>query len=67
MVAFALTRCSIGVQDLRTEDEDISAAAVVALRESGIKVQERFSTIESFEKIADGVRMNYSKTSWQIG
>jgi dihydrolipoamide dehydrogenase len=46
---------------LATEDESVSAAAAAAFRESGMVVQEHFGTIESFEKTATGVRMNYSK------
>jgi dihydrolipoamide dehydrogenase len=50
-----------GPRVLATEDESVSAAAAAAFRESGMVVQENFGTIESFEKTATGVRMNYSK------
>jgi len=50
-----------GPRILATEDADISAAAAVALRQSGIAVNENFGAIESFEKTATGVRMNFTK------
>ena len=50
-----------GPRILATEDESVSAAAAAAFRESGMVVQENFGTIESFEKTATGVRLNYSK------
>jgi pyruvate/2-oxoglutarate dehydrogenase complex dihydrolipoamide dehydrogenase (E3) component len=46
---------------LPTEDEDVSAAVVAALRESGMVVCESFGTIESFERTPAGVRMNFSR------
>src|SRR5262249_36460967 len=46
---------------LPTEDEDIAAAVAVAFRESGMEVSENFGVIESFEKTASGVCMNFSK------
>src|SRR5262249_35899074 len=50
-----------GPHILPTEDEEVSAAMANAFRESGIEIREAFGTIESFEKTADGVRMQYSK------
>src|SRR5215471_3714314 len=50
-----------GPRILATEDESVSAAAAVAFRESGMIVRENFGTIESFEKTATSVRMNFSK------
>jgi hypothetical protein len=44
-----------------TEDEDVSAAAATAFRQSGITVQESFGSIESFEETPAGVRMTYSR------
>jgi dihydrolipoamide dehydrogenase len=51
----------IGPRILPTEDEDVSAAVATAFRASGIVVHESFGSIESFEKVPDGVRMVYSK------
>jgi len=50
-----------GPQILATEDADISAAAAIALRDSGIAVHENFGSIESFERTKAGVRMIFSK------
>ena len=50
-----------GPRVLATEDADISAAAAVALRDSGIAVHENFGATESFEKTATGVRMIFTK------
>jgi dihydrolipoamide dehydrogenase len=50
-----------GPRILATEDESVSAAAAEAFRESGMVVRENFGAIESFEKTATGVRMNFSK------
>jgi len=50
-----------GLRILPTEDEDISGAVASAFRSAGIVVQESFGEIESFEKVPNGVRMNYSK------
>ena len=49
-----------GARILPTEDEDVSLAMADAFRKSGICVREAFGTIESFEKTADGIRMNFS-------
>jgi dihydrolipoamide dehydrogenase len=46
---------------LITEDEDVSATAAAAFRDSGMRVHENFGAIESFEKTAAGVRMNLVK------
>src|SRR5499427_6381086 len=50
-----------GPRILATEDADISPAAAVALRQSGIAVHESFGAIKSFEKTATGVRMIFTK------
>jgi hypothetical protein len=50
-----------GPRILSTEDEDVSAAAAVAFRESGMVVRENFGAIESFEKTPTGIRMVFSK------
>jgi dihydrolipoamide dehydrogenase len=50
-----------GPRILSTEDEDVSAAAAIAFRESGMVVKENFGTIESFERTPAGIRMNFSK------
>ncbi len=50
-----------GPRILATEDEEVSSAAAAAFRESGIEVRENFGAIDSFEKTAAGVRMNFSK------
>ena len=50
-----------GPRILPTEDEDISSAVAAAFRDSGIAVQEAFGEIQSFEKTADGIRMNFTK------
>ena len=42
-------------------DDDVAAAVAEGFRASGIPVQENFGTIQSFEKTANGVRMNFSK------
>src|SRR5215831_5069874 len=55
-----------GPRILATEDADISAAAAVALRQSGIAVHENFGAIESFEKAATGVRMIFTKDGRQL-
>ena len=49
-----------GPRILPTEDEDVSLAMARAFHKSGICVREAFGAIESFEKTADGVRMNFS-------
>lgn len=50
-----------GARILPTEDEDVSAAVAAAFRASGIAVHESFGAVESFEKAAEGVRMNFSR------
>jgi dihydrolipoamide dehydrogenase len=52
---------------LATEDEEIAAGATAAFREAGIVVRERFGTIESFEKTAAGVRMNFTRDGHRDG
>ena len=56
-----------GPRILPTEDEDVSAAVAAAFRAAGMMVREDFGTIESFEKTADGVRMNFSKDGLRDG
>jgi dihydrolipoamide dehydrogenase len=55
-----------GPRILATEDADISAAAAVALRQSGIAVHENFGAIESFERTTTGVRMIFTKDGRQF-
>jgi dihydrolipoamide dehydrogenase len=50
-----------GPRILPTEDVDVSAAVAAAFRDSGIVVRENFGRIDSFEKTACGVRMNFSE------
>src|SRR5262245_35469055 len=50
-----------GPRILATEDEDVAAAVATALRASGMVVRENFGAIESFERAANGVRMNVAK------
>jgi pyruvate/2-oxoglutarate dehydrogenase complex dihydrolipoamide dehydrogenase (E3) component len=50
-----------GPRILSAEDADVSAAITTAFRETGILVHENFGAIESFEKTAVGVRMNFSR------
>src|SRR3954463_5322810 len=50
-----------GPRILPTEDEEVSVEMARAFRESGIDVRENFGTIDSFEKVDQGVRMNFSK------
>jgi dihydrolipoamide dehydrogenase len=50
-----------GPRILPHADEDLAAAVAAAFRASGMVVQENFGAIESFEKTAAGVRMNFSK------
>jgi pyruvate/2-oxoglutarate dehydrogenase complex dihydrolipoamide dehydrogenase (E3) component len=42
-------------------DDDVAAAVAAAFGASGIVVRENFGAIESFERTAAGVRMNFSK------
>jgi dihydrolipoamide dehydrogenase len=51
----------MGPRILAAEDKDVSAAVATAFREAGIIVHENFGAIDSFEKTAAGVRMNFSK------
>jgi pyruvate/2-oxoglutarate dehydrogenase complex dihydrolipoamide dehydrogenase (E3) component len=50
-----------GPRILPTEDDSVAAEVVTQFRASGIDVQEDFGSIESFEKTATGIRMNFSK------
>jgi len=50
-----------GPRILPTEDESISAEVAMEFRAAGIEVREDFGSIESFEKTAKGIRMNFSK------
>jgi len=54
-----------GPRILPTEDEDVSTEVAAAFRESGVVVRERFGTIESFEKTAEGVRMRFTNNGQQ--
>ncbi|WFU57774.1 FAD-dependent oxidoreductase [Bradyrhizobium pachyrhizi] len=55
-----------GPRILATEDADISAAAAIALRQSGIAVHESFGTIEAFAKTPAGVRMVFTKNGARL-
>ena len=48
-----------GRRILASEDEDVAAAVADALRESGVVLRERFGSITSFERTAEGIRMNF--------
>jgi dihydrolipoamide dehydrogenase len=50
-----------GPRILPHADDEVAAAVAAAFRRSRIALQENFGAIESFEKTATGVRMNYSK------
>jgi pyruvate/2-oxoglutarate dehydrogenase complex dihydrolipoamide dehydrogenase (E3) component len=50
-----------GPRILPTEDEEVSTEVAAAFRAAGIEVRENFGAIDSFEKTATGVRMNFSK------
>ncbi len=50
-----------GPRILSGAEEDISTEVANAFRESGIEVTENFGVIDSFEKTAIGIKMNYSK------
>lgn len=46
---------------LPAEDEDVSTAVAAAFRDSGMVVREDFGTIDSFERVDGGIRMNFSR------
>lgn len=50
---------------LPAEDEDVSAAVAAGFRDSGMVVREDFGTIESFERVDAGIRMNFSREGVQ--
>jgi pyruvate/2-oxoglutarate dehydrogenase complex dihydrolipoamide dehydrogenase (E3) component len=50
-----------GPRILAAEDKDVAATLATAFRETGMIVHENFGAIDSFEKTAAGVRMNFSK------
>ena len=50
-----------GPRILPAVDEDIAAEVAGGFRESGIEIREDFGVIDSFEKTAAGVRVNFSK------
>jgi pyruvate/2-oxoglutarate dehydrogenase complex dihydrolipoamide dehydrogenase (E3) component len=50
-----------GPRILSAEDKDVAASVAAAFRGAGLLVHENFGTIESFEKTATGVRMNFCK------
>ena len=56
-----------GPRILPAEDEDVSTAVAAALRDSGITVREGFGTILSFERTANGIRMNFEKAGQREG
>src|SRR5262245_48968593 len=62
-----VTLFQAGPRILPTEDADVSAEMADAFRRSGIDVREGFGAIESFEKTAQGVRMNYTKDGVRCG
>ncbi len=49
-----------GPRILAAEDDDTATAVAEAFLRDGIEVHENFGSIESFEKTASGVRMNFS-------
>jgi len=55
-----------GPRILRAEDTDVAAAVAAAFRSAGVTVRENFGAIDSFEKTATGVRMNFSKDGKQF-
>ena len=55
-----------GPRILKTEDEDVSAAMVAALRASDIVVHESFGTIQRFDNGPAGVRMVYTRDSQEM-
>jgi dihydrolipoamide dehydrogenase len=52
-----------GPRILPTEDADVSAAVAEAFRASGVAVHENLDRIDSFEKTASGVRMNFTRNA----
>ena len=50
-----------GPRILSAEDKDVAASVAAAFRDAGLLVHENFGTIESLEKTATGVRMNFCK------
>ena len=44
---------------LSSEDEDVADTIAAAFRQAGVVIRENFGVIESFEKTATGVRMNF--------
>jgi pyruvate/2-oxoglutarate dehydrogenase complex dihydrolipoamide dehydrogenase (E3) component len=50
-----------GPRILPTEDESVSAEVATQFRAGGIDVHEDFGSIDSFEKTATGIRINFSK------
>jgi pyruvate/2-oxoglutarate dehydrogenase complex dihydrolipoamide dehydrogenase (E3) component len=50
---------------LPSEDEDVSTAVAAAFRDAGMVVRENFGTIESFERVRGGIRMNFSREGVQ--
>jgi len=52
-----------GPRIVPTEDEEVSTAVAEGFRRNGIDVREDFGRIDSFERRAAGIRMNFSKNS----
>jgi pyruvate/2-oxoglutarate dehydrogenase complex dihydrolipoamide dehydrogenase (E3) component len=52
-----------GPRILPNADEDVSTEVARAFRQSGIEIRENFGSIDSFEKTANGIRMNFTKDS----
>jgi pyruvate/2-oxoglutarate dehydrogenase complex dihydrolipoamide dehydrogenase (E3) component len=50
---------------LPAEDEDVAVAVAAGFRDSGMIVREDFGTIESFERVHAGMRMNFSREGVQ--
>ena len=50
-----------GPRILPTEDPDVSAEVAAAFRATGVAVQEGLQSVDSFQKTASGVRMNFTR------
>jgi pyruvate/2-oxoglutarate dehydrogenase complex dihydrolipoamide dehydrogenase (E3) component len=50
-----------GPRILSAEDKDVAASVAAAFRDAGLLVHENFGIVDSFEKTATGVRMNFCK------
>jgi len=56
-----------GPRILAGEDAEVSAAVAAAFRQRGISVREDFGAIESFARVPQGVRMNFTKNGQREG